>query len=259
MSKRIWLFAFLMAISVHALGFVLFFSDKKDDGAKQQGEQGVEIDLGMLGDMGQQEQSQLETTVAETLPEPEPEIIPEPVPPKKQTPVEPKAEVEAKQVTKVKVKAKPKKPKVKPKPVTKPVIEEAPAPAPVTSTAKKATTVQQASRKQSTGKADALTTGGSAAAKQSYFNLLVAELIKHKHYPSSSRRRGEEGIVKLYFIVDKQGKIIDYRINEGSGSKRLDKAALTMLKKASLPPFPRDMTQDTLEINVPISFHLNNS
>lgn len=259
MSSRIWLFALLMALSIHALGFVLLFHPSTQDGAKKQGEQGVEIDLGMLGDMGQQEESRLEKTVAAVTPEPEPEVIPDPIPPKKTLPpVEPKAQPKAKQESKVKVKAKPKpQPKVLPKAQVKPIIEP-PTPAPSASTAKPDVITQQASRKQSTGKANALTTGGQAAATQSYFSLLVAQLIKHKHYPSASRRRGEEGIVKLYFVIDKTGQVLDYRINNSSGFARLDKAAIAMLKKAKLPAFTKDMTQNTLEINVPIAFHLNN-
>ncbi|KKL75511.1 hypothetical protein LCGC14_2054150, partial [marine sediment metagenome] len=117
---------------------------------------------------------------------------------------------------------------------------------------------QQASQKRTTGSANSQMTGGQLAAQQTYFSQLAAILAQHKRYPRASRRRGEEGIVKLFFIVDRDGEVLNYRISESSGSKRLDEAVIKMLNKASpLPAFPADMTQQQLEVNVPIAFRLN--
>jgi len=260
-QKRYWLFALLMALSIHAAGFVFFLDKDTDDGAKLPGDQGIEIDLGMIGDLG--ETKEIEKEVApEPTPEPEPEpepviepvTVPEPV--KQPEPIKPKQQTE----TKLKKTPEP-APKPEPKQDIKPEPEivEAPQPKPVVATtATNDTQPKQQKQKLTTGKANAITTGGQVAARQSYFSLLAATLAKHKRYPTASRRRGEEGIVKLFFIVDRDGKVLEYRISETSGSRRLDEAVIKMLDKASpLPAFPADMRQQRLEVNVPIAFQLN--
>ncbi|WP_273149505.1 energy transducer TonB [Methylophaga thiooxydans] len=267
-QRRYWLYALFIALSIHAAGVMFVFTADTDDGAKLAGEQGIEIDLGMIGDLGETEETEPEKA-PEPTPEPEPE--PEPVPVKEPEPepvVEPEPiikpePVQAKQQTETKVKKAP-KPEPKPEPEPEPVVEPEPIVTPkkkptVASTVRtKDTQSQQAKQKQTTGRANSITTGGQVAARQSYFSLLAATLAKHKRYPTASRRRGEEGVVKLFFVVDRTGAVLDYKITQSSGSARLDDAVIRMLKKASpLPAFPSAMQQQQLEVNVPIAFHLN--
>lgn len=266
-QRRYWLLALLIAVSLHAAGFVVFLNKETDDGAELAGEQGIEIDLGMIGDLGETEETEPEAA-PEPISEPEPEPVtepepevepapePEPEPVKQPEPVKPKQQTD----TKVKKLTEP-APKPKPQPIVQPEPdpELKPRPKPLATQAQtKDVTPKQAKQKQTTGKAAALTNGGQVAARQSYFSLLAATLAKHKRYPSVSRRRGEEGIVKLFFVVDRSGEVLEYRISESSGSKRLDEAVLKMLDNASpLPAFPADMSQQQLEVNVPIAFQLN--
>jgi len=44
-------------------------------------------------------------------------------------------------------------------------------------------------------------------------------------YPMASRRAGETGTVRLQFLVDQDGKVVDSRIESSSGYARLDEAA----------------------------------
>ncbi|MCX4187564.1 energy transducer TonB [Methylophaga sp. OBS4] len=259
---RYWFLALSLAVMVHALGFVIF-ANEKEEGAELPGEQGIEIDLGMMGDLGETEKTEPVVEPEEKMPEPEPEPIieepePAPEPIKKPEPVQPK------QQTETKVKA---TPKPQPEPESEPEKEIEPEPEPVKQLEVTQQTVARATadakprkarQKQTTGQSNAVTNGGQTAARQSYFSLLAATLAKHKRYPAASRRRGEEGIVKLFFVLDRNGKILDYKITESSGSRRLDDAVLSMLKKAEpLPPFPAEMSQPQLEVNVPIAFQLN--
>lgn len=260
-QKRYWLFALFLALSIHAAGFVFFLDKDTDDGAKLAGDQGIEIDLGMIGDLGETKEIEQEVAPEPTPePEPEPEPVVEPVavpePVKQPEPIKPKQQTE----TKLKKTPEP-APKPEPKQDIKPEPEIVEAPQPKPAVATTATTdnkPKQQKQKLTTGKANAITTGGQVAARQSYFSVLAATLAKHKRYPTASRRRGEEGIVKLFFIVDRDGKVLEYRISESSGSRRLDEAVIKMLDKASpLPAFPAEMTQQQLEVNVPIAFQLN--
>lgn len=255
--KRYWLLAVLVAISIHVFAFVVL-TENQQDGAEMPGEQGIEIDLGMMGALTETNEPE-KPVEPEPVAEPEPIVDPEPEPeptpapePVKQPPV-----VQPKQQTETKVKKTPDHAH-KPDPVVRTEAEPV-KPLQQTATNKPTEKIsRQTQQKQPTGKAKATTNGGQVATRQSYFSLLAATLAKHKRYPLASRRRGEEGIVKLFFIVDRDGKVLDYRITESSGSQRLDDAVMRMLKKAEpLPAFPAEMTQSRLEVNVPIAFQLN--
>ncbi|THK43148.1 energy transducer TonB [Methylophaga sp. SB9B] len=96
------------------------------------------------------------------------------------------------------------------------------------------------------------------AAQQTYFSLLARTLAEKKRYPGISRRRGEQGVVQLFFIVSRDGKIRESRIDASSGFQRLDQAVMEMLEKAQpLPAFPAEMSQQQLEVKVPIAFELS--
>ena len=96
------------------------------------------------------------------------------------------------------------------------------------------------------------------AAQHTYFNLLARTLAEQKRYPGISRRRGEQGVVQLFFIITRNGHIRESRIEASSGYQRLDQAVLEMLEKAQpLPAFPEGMSQQQLEVKVPIAFELS--
>ena len=91
-----------------------------------------------------------------------------------------------------------------------------------------------------------------------YVAALQAYLARHKRYPSRARARSEEGVVMLYFAIDRQGTLIATEITESSGNARPDQAALDMVNRAApFSPMPADMLQARLEVVVPVKFFLN--
>jgi len=81
-------------------------------------------------------------------------------------------------------------------------------------------------------------------------------LEAHQTYPEEARRRGEEGRAVLRFTVDRSGKVLEVTLVSGSGSPRLDDAALAILHDATLPPFPVEMRQDRVTVTVQIRYRL---
>ncbi|KEA63708.1 Ferric siderophore transport system, periplasmic binding protein TonB [Marinobacterium lacunae] len=260
LGKRHWTIALSLALMLHLSLLVVVLAGDREDGAKDEGEQGIEIDLGMLGDLGEASETLEEATV-EPAAEPEPEKVveaPDPEPVEQPEPVveEPPAPP-AIQKPVVKAKEPIAKPKPKPvvtdtKPTEKPVpVETRDAPA------EKADTTREAQQKMSTGRANALTQGGSPAARQSWFAKVAAELARHKRYPIAARRRGQEGVAKISFLVNRKGEVLEYKISESSGYKKLDDAVIDMLLKAKpLPEFPSEMTQEEIRITLPVEFAL---
>jgi protein TonB len=89
-----------------------------------------------------------------------------------------------------------------------------------------------------------------------YRALLGAWLESHKRYPESARERGEEGRAVLQFAVDRGGRVIDFAVIKSSGYPDLDAAIESMMREATLPPFPADMPQSSIKVSVAIRFSL---
>jgi protein TonB len=88
---------------------------------------------------------------------------------------------------------------------------------------------------------------------------LVAYLGRFKTYPAAARNRRETGDIQLKFELDRSGRVTSAQIISGSGSPRLDAAALDMLKRASpLPPPPDQVPGTVISFIIPVQFHLRN-
>lgn len=85
---------------------------------------------------------------------------------------------------------------------------------------------------------------------------LEAWLSSHKTYPEAARRRGEEGAVTLRFTVESSGLVTSVAAVRGSGSERLDTAAVSMLRGATLPPFDPTMPEQELTATVQVRYAL---
>ncbi len=76
-------------------------------------------------------------------------------------------------------------------------------------------------------------------------------------YPPLSRRAGEEGRVLLRVLVAASGAAESVEIETGSGSARLDQAAMDAVKKWRFIPAKRDKEPISAFVIVPIQFTLN--
>lgn len=200
----------------------------------------------------------------ERKPEPEPEPVKPVADPK---PVEPpKPVVEAPPPPKPKPKAPkaPEPPKLAKKPEPRPEPQPDPLPKPTeTQVAMSAPSVSGTEGKagtlssQNSGNADDTSGGGIPGEMVDYMSVLQAWLERHKEYPRSARLRRIEGTTLLYFVMDRSGKVIDYRIQKSSGHELLDHEVEAMIQRAQpLPEIPKDMHRQRLELVVPVQFLL---
>jgi protein TonB len=89
-----------------------------------------------------------------------------------------------------------------------------------------------------------------------YRATLSAWLESHKRYPESARARSEEGRAVLRFRVHRSGQLLGYAVIQSTGYPDLDAAIDQMMRGASLPPFPADMSASDVEVSVTIRFAL---
>ena len=94
-------------------------------------------------------------------------------------------------------------------------------------------------------------------AQMSWQKSLLSHLNTHKRYPAEARARAQQGTVKVQFVIDRKGQVVDAQVMTTSGSKPLDEEAVSVLRRASpLPSPPDSMPGDTLSLVLPIQFHI---
>ena len=121
---------------------------------------------------------------------------------------------------------------------------------------------QQQSHTQKNAQASSqnTTTSSSLATKKAvsrYTDQIAQKIYRNKIYPRISRKRHEQGIVKIEVTIDKKGNVIKTSLTKSSGFKRLDTAALKSVAKSSpFPPFLDTMNSSTYTIIIPISYSM---
>jgi TonB family protein len=82
---------------------------------------------------------------------------------------------------------------------------------------------------------------------------LMAHLNKHKRYPAESSQRSAEILVS--FALDRMGHVLSASIVKGSGDPAFDQAALAMVRKSDPVPRPPPLVADEgLSFTVPVIF-----
>lgn len=93
----------------------------------------------------------------------------------------------------------------------------------------------------------------------SWQKAVALHLNKHKRYPAEAHESKVEGIVTVWFSIDRSGKMVAARLEKSCGSTVLDEEAIEMLKRAS--PFPRppsDVTDVKINFTIPVRFQMKN-
>lgn len=75
-----------------------------------------------------------------------------------------------------------------------------------------------------------------------YIDRLKARIFRAWEYPGDAIELGEEGKVGIYFVLDRDGNVVEIGVTKSSGSPRLDKAAVDAVRKAA--PFGPLMETD---------------
>lgn len=189
----------------------------------------------------------------EPAPPPPPKAAPQPPAPVEEPPLPkvaeaPKPKIAVAKPVKPKPKPQPPKPEVKPEPPK----DEPPAKEQVADTPPSNTPPQKSA-------APAPSIAANSKALPTWQSDLLRHLAKYKRYPEDARRRGLQGINRLRFVVDAEGKVVSYTLAGGSGSASLDRATLEMIRRAGTVPKPPAelLTNGTIEVVAPFVYSLD--
>lgn len=99
--------------------------------------------------------------------------------------------------------------------------------------------------------------GGSTEVRDNYYAELAGWLERYKRYPRRARKRRQQGVVEVTFVINRQGQLLSQQVVGSSGYRLLDREASEMLERASpMPPIPAELRYVQLSITVPIAFYL---
>lgn len=76
--------------------------------------------------------------------------------------------------------------------------------------------------------------------------VMDAKSCEPPKYPKAALMNEETGTVTLGFLVAPDGKVVESKVEKSSGSKSLDKAALTALSLCKFKPGTKDGKPDQL-------------
>ena len=126
----------------------------------------------------------------------------------------------------------------------KPVEEERPREVPVEEQAPQVATLIE----QSSGAAQE---GGDTTQRLAYLGQVRKTLERSKVNPRSTM----SGTVLIKFTVGPKGDLLSRTVQQSSGSKVLDDAAMAALDRAApFPPLPQEIASGPLEVQVPFRF-----
>lgn len=133
----------------------------------------------------------------------------------------------------------------------------APASAPAASAmAAKAMTATAA--KPPAGRADADSIQAHAGSSNSYAARVRAWLESNKTYPKAARMRKQQGVVRVAFVIDREGHVLDCRLVTPTGHALLDQEALAMVRRSDpFPTPPHTIKGERIAMDAPVEFSLN--
>lgn len=100
-------------------------------------------------------------------------------------------------------------------------------------------------------------TGAAHGKSRAYAARVRAWLLAHQTYPKHARMRRQEGIVRVRFVLDRDGRLLEGRVVGSSGIDLLDREGLAMLSRAvPYPKAPDEVAGERIEFSAPIEFLL---
>ncbi|MBT8439804.1 MAG: energy transducer TonB, partial [Gammaproteobacteria bacterium] len=86
---------------------------------------------------------------------------------------------------------------------------------------------------------------------------LLRAIEANKKYPKRAKKRRQQGLVKVGFVIKGNGKITNVCVIESSGYKMLDQAAMAAVSAVNhFKPIPQGIYRDNWEFVVPVEYQL---
>ncbi len=96
-----------------------------------------------------------------------------------------------------------------------------------------------------------------ALAQRDYTPLVVQKIYQNISYPSRAVSKNQQGTVRVAIKIGRSGELQNVLTTQESRHSSLNKAALKAVEKAApFPTLPEQITADSFELSIPITFRL---
>lgn len=90
---------------------------------------------------------------------------------------------------------------------------------------------------------------------ENYLGKILRKIEKSKYYPKTEQEKGHEGIVKLKFVLKRDGSIQNIELLKKVQYEKLNRAAINILNNSRpFPLFPRELKENSLPIIIDLEF-----
>lgn len=94
-----------------------------------------------------------------------------------------------------------------------------------------------------------------ASARDLYISKLTRTLNSRKRYPELARKMRQQGRLKVRFVLERDGRILNAQLVETSSFAQLNDAAKTLLSEIKqFDPFPSEVSDKEWAVTVPIEY-----
>ena len=93
--------------------------------------------------------------------------------------------------------------------------------------------------------------------KNPYFDKIIFLVNKSKRYPRIAKINKESGIVKVSFTIEKDGRIVDVKVDCPCSYPLLNDAAVRAITEiGQFDPIPQSFNKEKIKVKIPIRFEL---
>ncbi|MBN9505349.1 MAG: energy transducer TonB [Altererythrobacter sp.] len=96
----------------------------------------------------------------------------------------------------------------------------------------------------------------SGAEIQAFRARLLSHIERFRRYPPQAREAGQEGVVRIQFVMDRSGNVTEAWVELSSGSALLDQEAIAAVMRAQPLPTPPSNWPRAFGVALPIGFSL---
>jgi protein TonB len=90
-----------------------------------------------------------------------------------------------------------------------------------------------------------------------YGARVSAHVQRNLRYPLSSLRRDERGTAYVVLTLDKSGKVLSYKLENGTNRRMLDEEAIAVVIRSDpMPAFPPEIEREEMELRLPVVFNI---
>lgn len=108
---------------------------------------------------------------------------------------------------------------------------------------------------ENTDATPALDAGQIASARDLYISKLTRTLNAKKRYPEMARKMRQQGRLKVRFVLERDGRIVNAQLVETSNFNQLNEAAQSLLGEIKrFDPFPTEVADKEWAVTVPIEY-----